>query len=83
MSELANSQGAEQGVVSKLLNTPLTEPLALTTELCIDDYLASHSPWLDEHWLYANAATCPECDSGMTRQGRCCTCPSCGFSNCG
>ncbi|MDZ4724292.1 MAG: hypothetical protein SGI97_10370 [candidate division Zixibacteria bacterium] len=34
-------------------------------------------------YAYANAATCPECDSGMVRQGGCCSCPSCGFSSCG
>ena len=32
---------------------------------------------------YRNAATCPECDGGMVRQGGCCSCPSCGFSSCG
>jgi hypothetical protein len=35
-----------------------------------------------DSYAYFNADTCPECGSGMIRQGRCCACPSCGFETC-
>ena len=36
----------------------------------------------NENYDYVNAATCPDCGSGMIRQGGCCSCISCGFSSC-
>jgi len=35
-----------------------------------------------DNYAYQNAETCPDCAGGMIRQGRCCTCPSCGFESC-
>ena len=35
-----------------------------------------------DNYAYQNAETCPDCTGGMIRQGRCCTCPSCGFESC-
>ena len=37
----------------------------------------------DEHCHYQNAATCPDCGSGMVRLGSCFSCPLCGFGACG
>ena len=33
-------------------------------------------------YRYLNAATCPDCGSGMVRLGGCFSCPACGFSSC-
>lgn len=52
----------------------------------IDDYVSWWQPLASQEPIscrYANAATCPECDSSMIRQGSCCSCPSCGFASCG
>lgn len=37
----------------------------------------------DETCCYQNAATCPDCGSGMVRLGTCFSCPSCGWGACG
>lgn len=34
-------------------------------------------------YAYVNAATCPDCGSGMIRMGSCQSCPTCGLSACG
>jgi len=34
------------------------------------------------YYAYINAATCPDCGSGMVRTGSCFNCPSCGFGTC-
>ncbi|HOD67699.1 MAG TPA: hypothetical protein PK186_07370 [candidate division Zixibacteria bacterium] len=31
---------------------------------------------------YLDAATCPDCSSGMIRAGACFTCPMCGWGGC-
>lgn len=36
-----------------------------------------------DDYIYHNVDTCPDCASGMIRQGRCCVCPSCGYERCG
>jgi predicted RNA-binding Zn-ribbon protein involved in translation (DUF1610 family) len=38
---------------------------------------------IDESYSYQNAASCPDCGSGMIRQGSCFACPTCGFGSCG
>ena len=32
---------------------------------------------------YYDAATCPDCSSGMVRLGTCFSCPVCGWGGCG
>ena len=39
-------------------------------------------PLADEECCYQNAATCPDCGSGMQRLGTCFSCPSCGWGSC-
>lgn len=36
----------------------------------------------NDYYAYINAATCPDCESGMVRVGSCLSCPSCGFGSC-
>lgn len=36
-----------------------------------------------EDCCYQNAATCPDCGSGMVRLGGCFSCRSCGYESCG
>ena len=38
-------------------------------------------PLLDG-FCFHNAANCPDCESGMVKQGGCFSCPACGFSAC-
>ena len=38
-------------------------------------------PLLDG-FCFHNAANCPDCESGMLKQGGCFSCPVCGFSAC-
>ncbi len=37
----------------------------------------------DESCCYQNAATCPDCGTGMVRLGTCFSCPTCGWGSCG
>lgn len=37
----------------------------------------------DGGFIYLNAATCPDCGSGMVRLGSCFNCPVCGWGGCG
>ncbi|MFQ5485024.1 MAG: hypothetical protein ACE5DO_06795 [Desulfobacterales bacterium] len=53
-----------------------------------EDYNSPAGAFVDsqsnnEYCAYTNAATCPECESGMVRMGNCFNCPSCGFGSCG
>jgi hypothetical protein len=36
-----------------------------------------------EDLVFRNAATCPDCGSGMVRSGACYSCPGCGYGQCG
>ena len=36
----------------------------------------------EEPKKYANALTCPECGEQLKSEGRCFSCPNCGFSKC-
>ncbi len=36
-----------------------------------------------ESCQYLNAATCPDCGSGMVRLGSCFSCQACGWGSCG
>lgn len=36
-----------------------------------------------EDCCYQNAATCPDCGSGMIRLGGCFSCHNCGYETCG
>jgi len=40
-------------------------------------------PVVDNGYSYINAGTCPDCGTGMNRQGNCFSCPSCGWGCCG
>ncbi len=40
-------------------------------------------PVVDNGYSYINAGTCPDCGTGMVRQGNCFSCPSCGWGCCG
>lgn len=40
-------------------------------------------PVVDNGYSYINAGTCPDCGTGMVRQGNCFNCPSCGWGCCG
>ena len=58
-----------------------------------DQQNASTAEWLNllpaageistENCCYPNAATCPDCGSGMIRFGGCVACPACGLEGCG
>jgi len=36
----------------------------------------------DDQCCYVNAATCPDCGTGMVRLGVCFSCPACGWGSC-
>jgi len=36
----------------------------------------------DEECAFLRAATCPDCEGRMIRQGGCCYCPDCGLESC-
>lgn len=36
----------------------------------------------NENYAYQNAATCPDCGSGMVKMGNCYSCQGCGFGSC-
>ena len=79
----------------RLTSAPMTgedlvlEP-AMVSTLSVDEFLM---PAVDVSWnqpvgeqeetCYFNAASCPDCGSGMMRLGGCFSCPGCGYQSCG
>ena len=59
-------------------------PLLADSGLGPDDFRWWHdvAP-MTEDCRYHNAATCPDCGTGMVRLGNCYSCPGCGWGSCG
>lgn len=69
------------------MNRTVVRPAYLSAEIK-EDYSHPVGAFVEEtgnnqYYTYLNAATCPDCGSGMVRAGICFTCLSCGFSGCG
>jgi len=54
-----------------------------TDELSATSSFTWAEPDIDNGYSYINAGTCPDCGTGMVRQGNCFSCPSCGWGCCG
>ena len=65
---------------------PMDESVGSVT-LEIEGSQYEEEPWPSQMtgggFMYLNAASCPDCGSGMVRLGSCFSCPICGWGGCG
>jgi hypothetical protein len=75
--------GGEAGVSCDSLAAAAVETSLFDSDLFAAGWPENPNLTAQDDCCYQNAATCPDCGSGMVRLGGCFSCRSCGYESCG